>query len=164
MTARRNSGWRSEQCAAGSMRCARPANARGQCRVDIDYELGTIMRLDAGPGTGPAYAVQQSERLQQRRRARRRIFGSRAQHTPAYRMMLGLPPETHARDLVKLGRTILQDNVLPRASSRPAVQGNMSRQECEPRRAAVAVLERLDGGRYLITYAASSPRIRRPTC
>src|SRR3954463_6564081 len=82
--------------------------------VDPNIELGTIMRLAQGPGTGRALLFNNIKGYNKPESRCRRIFGSALNNTRRIALMLGLPPETHARDLVKMGRTILQDSVPPR--------------------------------------------------
>src|SRR3954469_25881171 len=82
--------------------------------VDPNIELGTIMRLAQGPGTGPAMLFNNLKGYNTKDASCRRISGSALKNTRRSAMRLGLPPEAHARELVKLGRTILQDSVPPR--------------------------------------------------
>src|SRR5258707_11305136 len=44
----------------------------------------------------------------------RQIFGSALNNYRRIAMMLGLPPDTHPRELVKVGRTILTGSVAPK--------------------------------------------------
>src|SRR3989449_11555009 len=82
--------------------------------VDWNIELGTIMRLAQGPGTGRALLFNNIKDYNTPTSRCRRIFGSALNNTRRIAMMLGLPPDTHARDLVKMGRTILQEGIAPR--------------------------------------------------
>src|SRR6476619_8471501 len=74
--------------------------------VDWNIELGTIMRLAQGPGNGPAMLFNNIKDYNKPTSRCRRVFGSALNNTRRIAMMLGLPPATHARDLVKIGRTI----------------------------------------------------------
>src|SRR6476619_5862844 len=82
--------------------------------VDPNIELGTIMRLAQGPGTGRAMLFNNIKGYNKPESRCRRIFGSALNNNRRIAMMLGLPPDTHARELVKLGRTILQESIPPR--------------------------------------------------
>ena len=123
--------------------------------VDWNIELGTIMRLAQGPGTGPALLFNNIKGYNKPTSRCRRLFGSSLNNNRRIAMMLGLPPDTHARELVKLGRTILTGERSRRASSRPA----RARRTSSPARTSISTSfpspywNRLDGGRYLITYA-----------
>src|SRR5438132_11650451 len=82
--------------------------------VDWNIELGTIMRLAQGPGTGRALLFNNIKDYNKPKSRGRRVFGSALNNNRRIAMMLGLPPDTHARELVKIGRTILQENIPPR--------------------------------------------------
>src|SRR5436190_4605870 len=82
--------------------------------VDWNIELGTIMRLAQGPGTGHALLFNNIKDYNKPKSRCRRIFGSALNNNHRIAMMLGLPPDTHARELVKIGRTILQESISPR--------------------------------------------------
>src|SRR5437667_6832258 len=82
--------------------------------VDWNIELGTIMRLAQGPGTGKALLFNNIKDYNKSTSRCRRIFGSALNNNRRIAMMLGLPPDTHARELVKIGRTILQEAIPPR--------------------------------------------------
>src|SRR5215475_16174938 len=82
--------------------------------VDPNIELGTIMRLAQGPGTGRALLFNNIKGYNKPTTRCRRIFGSALNNTRRIAMMLGLPPETHARELVKIGRHILEGTIKPR--------------------------------------------------
>src|SRR5262245_50643675 len=83
-------------------------------QVDWNIELGTIMRLAQGPGTGKALLFNTIKDYNKPQSRCRRIFGSALNNTRRIAMMLGLPPETHPRELVKIGRGILQERIPPR--------------------------------------------------
>jgi UbiD family decarboxylase len=122
--------------------------------VDIDYELGTIMRLAQGPGTGPAMLFNNLKGYNTPRSRCRRIFGSALNNNRRIAMMLGLPPETHARDLVKLGRTILQESVPPRVvATGPCKDNIVLGKDVNLDQLPSPYWNRLDGGRYLLTFA-----------
>ena len=69
-------------------------------------------------------------------------------------MMLGLPPDTHPRELVKLGRTILQEAIPPRiVNGGPCKENVIAEKDIDLDEFPSPQWNRLDGGRYLITYA-----------
>src|SRR5205809_2347734 len=82
--------------------------------VDWNIELGTIMRLAQGPGTGRALLFNNIKDYNNPTSRGRRVFGSALNNNRRIAMMLGLPPDAHPRELVKLGRSILADTILPR--------------------------------------------------
>ena len=65
------------------------------------------MRLAQGPGTGKALLFNNIKDYNKPSSRCRRIFGSALNNYRRIAMMLGLPPDTHPRELVKIGRTIL---------------------------------------------------------
>jgi UbiD family decarboxylase len=122
--------------------------------VDIDFEIGTIMRLAQGPGTGPAMLFNNLKGYNKPDSRCRRIFGSSLNNNRRIAMMLGLPPETHPRELVKLGRTILQEAIAPRiVKDGPCKENVITGKDVDLAVLPAPHWNRLDGGRYLITYA-----------
>src|SRR6266446_3428765 len=122
--------------------------------VDWNIELGTIMRLAQGPGTGRALLFNNIKDYNKPTSRCRRIFGSALNNNRRIAMMLGLPPETHARDLVKLGRTILQERIPPRiVNGGPCKQNVIAEKDIDLDEFPTPQWNRADGGRYLITYA-----------
>src|ERR671935_624414 len=82
--------------------------------VDWNIELGTIMRLAQGPGTGKALIFNNIKDYNAATSRCRRIFGSALNNYRRIAMMLGLPPDSHPRELVKIGRTILAGAIPPK--------------------------------------------------
>src|SRR5712671_1854893 len=122
--------------------------------VDWNIELGTIMRLAQGPGTGRALLFNNIKAYNKPKSRGRRVFGSALNNNRRIAMMLGLPPDTHARELVKIGRTILQENIPPRIVKTGACKENVvTGKDINVEDFPVPYWNRLDGGRYLITYA-----------
>ena len=122
--------------------------------VDWNIELGTIMRLAQGPGTGKALLFNNIKGYNKPTSRCRRIFGSALNNTRRIAMMLGLPPETHPRELVKIGRTIMQGSIAPRVVKGGPCKENVVRgKDIDLDEFPTPYWNRLDGGRYLITYA-----------
>src|SRR5499425_1164886 len=71
--------------------------------VDWNLELGTIMRLAQGPGTGKALLFNNIKDYNGPGARCRRVFGSSLNSYRRVAIMLGLPPDTHPRELVKIG-------------------------------------------------------------
>src|SRR5919201_2290200 len=82
--------------------------------VDWNIELGTIMRLAQGPGIGKAHIFNNIKDYNTPASRCRRIFGSALNNYRRIAMMLGLPPDTHPRELVRIGRTILSGTIAPK--------------------------------------------------
>src|SRR6476646_1984218 len=122
--------------------------------VDWNIELGTIMRLAQGPGNGPAMLFNNIKDYNKPTSRCRRIFGSAVNSTRRIAMMLGLPPDTHARELVKIGRSILQSGIPPRVVKGGSCKENVIKgRDVDLNELPTPYWNRLDGGRYLITYA-----------
>src|SRR6266566_6406360 len=100
-------GWIGALEAAGELR-------RIEAQVDWNIELGTIMRLAQGAGTGPALLFNNIKDYNGPRSRCRRVFGCGLSSYRRVAMMLGLPGDTHPRELVKLGRTVLNQSLPPK--------------------------------------------------
>jgi hypothetical protein len=87
--------------------------------VDWNVELGTIMRLAQGPGTGPALLFNNIKDYNKNDQPLRRGVRSALGSYRRVAMMLGLPPDTHPRELVKIGRTIMKAAFRRASSSGP---------------------------------------------
>src|SRR5262249_60999154 len=69
-------------------------------------------------------------------------------------MMLGLPRQTHPRELVRIGRTLLQEGIAPKiVKNGPCKENVVSGNAVDLDAFPVPYWNRLDGGRYIITYA-----------
>ena len=109
--------------------------------VDWNIEIGTVMRLAQGTGDGPALLFNNIKDYGANARCRR-IFGCGLASYRRVAMMLGVSPDTHPRDLVKLGRNVLNGGIPPKIVSTGPVQGeHRHRRRCRPLRAAVAMVE-----------------------
>jgi UbiD family decarboxylase len=140
-------GWMRALAAAGEMH---EINAE----VDWNIELGTIMRLAQGAGTGPALLFNNIKDYNKPATRCRRVFGCGLSSYRRVAMMLGLPPDTHPRELVKIGRSILNGRVPPRiVADGPVKEHKIAGKDVDLYEFPVPYWNRLDGGRYLITYA-----------
>src|SRR5262249_17265480 len=79
--------------------------------VDWNIDRGTIMRRAKGPATGKALIFNNIKDYTPPASRCRRIFGSALNNYRRIAMMLGLPPDTHPRELVKIGRTMLTGSI-----------------------------------------------------
>ncbi len=122
--------------------------------VDWNIELGTIMRLAQGPGTGRALLFNNIKDYNKPDSRCRRVFGSALNNYRRIAIMLGLHPDTHPRELVKISRNILEGTIAPRiVASGPVKQNIVTGKDVDLYEFPVPYWNRLDGGRYLITYA-----------
>ena len=123
-------------------------------QVDWNIELGTIMRLAQGPGTGRALLFNNIKDYNKPNSRCRRVFGSALNNYRRIAIMLGLPPDTHPRELVKISRNILEGTIAPRiVNSGPVKQNIVTGNDVDLYDFPVPYWNRMDGGRYLITYA-----------
>src|SRR6202795_4334331 len=93
--------------------------------VDWNIELGTIMRLAQGAGTGKALLFNNIKDYNRPSSRCRRIFGSALNSYRRIAMMLGMPPDTHPRELVKIGRTVLAGSIPPKLVDTGPVKENI---------------------------------------
>src|SRR5712691_8651206 len=121
--------------------------------VDWNIELGTIMRLAQGPGTGKALLFNNIKDYNKPTTRCRRIFGSSLNNYRRIAMMLGLPPDTHPRELVKVGRTVLAGSIPPKVVATGPVKENILKgKDIDLYEFPTPYWNRLDGGRYILTY------------
>src|SRR5262249_8299125 len=93
--------------------------------VDWNIELGTVLRLAQGPGTGPALLFNNIKGYTRPDSRCRRVFGGGLASHRRVAMMLGLAPDTHPRELVKIGRTILAGSIPPKIVKDGPVKQNI---------------------------------------
>ena len=121
--------------------------------VDWNIELGTIMRLAQGPGTGKALMFNNIKDYNKPTTRCRRLFGSSLNSYRRIAMMMGLPPDTHPRELVKIGRTLLTGSIPPKiVATGPVKENIVTGKDIDLFELPVPYWNRLDGGRYLLTY------------
>ena len=138
-------GWMSALRAAGELR---EINAE----VDWNIEMGTIMRLAQGPGTGPALLFNTIKDYGANSRCRR-VFSGGLSSYRRIAMTMGLSPDAHPRDLVKLGRTVLQGAIPPRiVDDGPCKENIVTGKDINLYDLPAPWFNRLDGGRYILTY------------
>src|ERR1700682_6430354 len=111
-------GWMKALDAAGELHAI-------DAQVDWNIELGTITRLAQGPGTGPALVFNNVKDYNKANSLCRRVFAGGLSSYRRVAMMLGLPPDTHPRELVKISRTILGSAIPPRIVDTGPVKENI---------------------------------------
>ncbi len=121
--------------------------------VDWNIELGTIARLLQGPATGPSVLFNNIKDYNKQNSRCKKVFTGALANYRRIAMMMGLPPDTHPRELVKLGRNILSGAIPPKIVPTGPCKENIVKGD------AVDLFEfpapywnRLDGGRYMQTY------------
>src|SRR6202167_2201040 len=138
-------GWIKALDAAGEL-------ARIDAEGDWNIELGTVARLAQGAGTGPALLFNNIRDYGANSRCRQVMTGSLASHR-RLAMLMGLPPDTHPRQLVKLGRTILTEGIAPKIVKTGPVKENIVKgDDIDLYEFPVPQWNRIDGGRYILTY------------
>jgi 4-hydroxy-3-polyprenylbenzoate decarboxylase len=121
--------------------------------VDWNIELGTIMRLAQGAGMGPALLFNNIKGYNKPDSRCRRIFGNGLSSYRRLAMMLGLPPDTHPRELVKIGRNLLNERISPRiVKSGPVKDHVVTGKDVDLYDFPSPHWNRVDGGRYILTY------------
>src|ERR1700737_1502651 len=93
--------------------------------VDWNIELGTIMRLAQGPGTGKALLFNNIKDYNKPSSRCRRVFGSALNNYRRIAIMLGLPPDTHPRELVKISAKLLEGPIAARIVTSGPVKENI---------------------------------------
>src|SRR5580704_17666525 len=138
-------GWIKALDAAGEVQ-------RVDAEVDWNVELGTIARLAQGEADGPALIFNNIRDYGANARCRQVFTGGLASYR-RLAMLLGLPPDTHARELVKLGRTVLSNAIPPKIVATGPVKENIVKgDDVDLYEFPVPQWNRIDGGRYILTY------------
>jgi 4-hydroxy-3-polyprenylbenzoate decarboxylase len=139
-------GWIAALDKAGELR-------RVDAEVDWNIELGTIMRLAQGRGDGPALLFNNIKDYHAAGSRCRSLFGLGLSSYRRVAMMLGLPPDTHPRELVRIGRNVLNGSIAPRiVKDGPVKENVITGDRIDLYEFPVPYWNRLDGGRYLLTY------------
>ena len=111
------------------------------------------MRLAQGPGTGRALLFNNIKDYNKPDSRCRRVFGSALNNYRRIAIMLGLPPDTHPRELVKISRNILEGTIAPRiVNDRPG-----ARRTSSPARTSISTNSRCRTGTGSTAAAISSP-------
>ncbi len=138
----------------GWMKALQGAGELQQIDAEVDWniELGTIARLAQGAGTGPALLFNTIRDYGANARCRQ-VFTGGLSSARRVAMMLGLPPDTHERELVKIGRTLLTGSVPPNLVKTGPVKENIVKgDDIDLLELPVPQWNRADGGRYIMTY------------
>ena len=123
-------------------------------QVDWNIELGTIMRMAQGTGEGPALLFSNIKDYNKKGVRGSKVFGCSLSSYRRIAMMLGLPPETHPRELVKVARTILNGAIPPKiVKTGPVKENIITGDDINLLDFPVPHWNRIDGGRYMMTYA-----------
>ena len=140
-------GWINALQAAGELK-------EIDAKVDWNVELGTILRLAQGQGDGPAILFNSIKDYDRPESRCRRIFGNGLGSFRRVAMTLGLDPDTHPRELVKICRTILAERLAPRVVATGPVKENILRgDKVDLWDFPSPHWNRIDGGRYIASFA-----------
>jgi UbiD family decarboxylase len=138
-------GWIKALDAAGELQ-------RIDAEVDWNIELGTVARLAQGAADGPALLFNNIRDYGANARCRQVMTGTLASYR-RLSMLMGLPPDTHPRELVKLGRTVLTEGIAPKIVKTGPVKENVVKgDDVDLNEFPVPQWNRIDGGRYILTY------------
>ncbi|MGE3710937.1 MAG: UbiD family decarboxylase [Hyphomicrobiaceae bacterium] len=122
-------------------------------RVDWNIELGTITRMALGPGTGKALLFNNIKDYDKADSRCRRMFNSGLASYSRVALMFGLPADTHPRELVRVGRTILNGSIPPRiVKDGPCKEVVITGKDVDLHDFPAPHWNRPDGGRYIQTY------------
>src|ERR1700693_928356 len=125
---------------------------RIDAEVDWNIELGTIARLAQGASAGSALLLTNIRDYGENARCRQ-VFAGGLSSYRRVAMMLGLPPDTHPRELVKLGRTILTGAIAPKIVKTGPVKDNIvTGDDVDLSDFPTPQWTRAAGGRYILTY------------
>jgi UbiD family decarboxylase len=140
----------------GWLRALREAGELHEVTAPVDWniELGTVMRLAQGTGTGPALLFSNIKDYNGSNSRGRQVFGCSLSSYRRVAMMLGLPADAHPRELVKVGRNILTGTIAPKVVKTGSVKENVLKgEDIDLLQFPVPLWNRCDGGRYIATYA-----------
>ncbi|MGH6737790.1 MAG: UbiD family decarboxylase domain-containing protein, partial [Bradyrhizobium sp.] len=133
-------------------------NAAGDLReidaeVDWNVELGTVVRMAQGTGNGPALLFSNIKDYNKNTTRCGSVFAGGLGSYRRVAMMMGLAPDTHPRELVKIGRTINEGRIPPRiVKEGPCKENVVTGKDIDLYEFPVPQWNRVDGGRYLLTY------------
>ena len=145
-------GWIDALRAAGELR-------EVTAEVDWDVELGTIYRMAQGKGDKPALLFENVKDYNGPDALCRRVFVGGQGSYSRLAMMFGLPRDTPVRDLVRICRTIFTRRVPPvETATGPVKENVVTGGDVDLLKFPVPRWNRLDGGRYVLTYAGCVTR------
>lgn len=122
-------------------------------QVDWNIELGTITRMALGPGTGKALLFNTIKDYDKPESRCRRLFVSGLASYSRVAMMMGLGRDTHPRELVKVGRNILNGSIPPHiVKDGPCKEVVVKGKDVDLYDFPSPHWNRPDGGRYIFTY------------
>ena len=145
----------------GWMRALREAGELTEIKAEVDWniELGTVTRMAQGTGEGKALLFGNIKGYNGKDARCRSIFVCSLSSYRRIAMMLGVSPDTHPRELVKMCRTILTGTIAPKiVSAGPVKENIVTGKDVDLYRLPAPHWNRADGGRYLITYAGCVTR------
>ena len=121
--------------------------------VDWNIELGTITRLALGPGTGKALLFNNIKDYNKADSRCRSLFMSGLSAYSRVALMMGLPADTHPRELVKIGREVLTGAIPPViVKDAPCKEVIVKGKDVDIYDFPSPHWNRPDGGRYILTY------------
>jgi len=127
--------------------------------VDWNVQLGTLVRLAQGAGTGPALLFNNIKDYNGEASRCCRVFAGGLASYRRLALMLGLPADTHPRELVRVGRDIFSGSIPPRIVKDGAVKQNVILgDQVNLYDFPAPIWNRRDGGRYLMTYGGCVTR------
>ena len=122
--------------------------------VDWNIEIGTVIRLAQGAGTGPAMLFNNIKGYHASDSVCSRIFTGGQANYSRLALMFGLPIDTPARELVSICRTIFSERVPPViVGSGPVKENIVKGDDVDLSIFPAPIWNRRDGGRYILTYA-----------
>src|ERR1017187_825622 len=122
--------------------------------VDWNVELGTIVRVAQGAGTGPALLFNNIKDYNKPGARCRRVFAGSMSSYRRMAMVFGMAPDTHPRELVKLARNIMAGTLPPKiVATRPVKENIVTGGDIDLFEFPTPLWNRADGGRYIGTYA-----------
>ena len=127
--------------------------------VDWNVEIGTIIRMMQGDADGPAVLFSNIKDYNGPDAVSTRLFAGGHASYSRLAMMFGLPRDTSVKELVKVCRTIFTERVPPVVvDSGPVKQNILKGDDIDLLKFPVPQWNRMDGGRYILTYAACVTR------
>ena len=109
--------------------------------------------MPRAPAQGPALLFNNIKGYKGPAARCRRVFGNGLSSYRRVAMMLGLPPDTHPRELVKIGRNLVNEqHPAAHRQDRPGEGEHPHRRKIDLFEFPSPQWNRIDGGRYILTY------------